>query len=69
MLDRAKVNAIRAALRAGETVPPIEVSGSKGFGLVFDGHHRLAAYKAEGIKNIPVNVVSSSHSFNMYGVK
>jgi ParB-like chromosome segregation protein Spo0J len=56
-LNRALVNSFRASIRAGRPIPPIEVRGTKEFGIVFDGHHRLAAYKAEKQKTIPVRLV------------
>ena len=49
-LNQDRVNLYRQKIRSGESIPPIEVSS---FGDVFNGHHRLAAYIAEGRDEIP----------------
>lgn len=50
----ATVNAIRGSIQAGKPIDPIYVSKS---GRVIDGHHRLYAYQAEGVKQVPVQVL------------
>lgn len=55
--DLDQVNAYRSAIHRGERLDPILVikEGSK-YG-VEDGKHRLAAYLAEGIQDIPVKII------------
>jgi ParB-like chromosome segregation protein Spo0J len=48
-IDQGKVEAIRAHLRAGGSVPPVVVAQYKGFIMPIDGHHRTAAHDAEGL--------------------
>lgn len=50
---RYKVDEIRAAIRRGETLPPLAVNKD---GSIEDGENRWRAYKAEGVKQIPVRI-------------
>lgn len=56
------VKMYRERLRKGENIGPIEVVKAKDTGEYFllDGHHRLAAYKAEGKKEIPIKIHAES---------
>ena len=45
-----KVNAIRQAMRSGQSLPPVLIDDTFS---VLDGHHRLAAAEAEGHTHIP----------------
>jgi ParB-like chromosome segregation protein Spo0J len=47
---QSAIDMYRARIRAGETLPPIAVSGRR----IIDGHTRYLAYKAEKVKNIPI---------------
>lgn len=48
------VDKLRAAIRSGASMPPLEVTSS---GRIVDGHHRFEAYKQEGFKSVKVKVV------------
>jgi hypothetical protein len=50
---RYKVDGIRQTLRSGGTVPPLAVNKDNS---IEDGENRWNAYKAEGIKMVPVRV-------------
>jgi hypothetical protein len=50
---RYKVDAIRARIRNGESLPPLAVNKD---GSIEDGENRWNAYKAEGVKKIPVRI-------------
>lgn len=50
---RYKVDELRAAIRRGDPLPPLAVHKN---GLIEDGENRWRAYKAEGVKQIPVRI-------------
>lgn len=50
---RYKVEGIRETLRQGGRLPPLAVNSD---GSIEDGENRWMAYKAEGIKMVPVRV-------------
>lgn len=50
---RYKVTEIRKTLRAGGTLPPLAVNKDRS---IEDGENRWNAYKAEGIKMVPVRI-------------
>lgn len=50
---RYKVAEIRAAIKRGEKIPPLAVNRD---GSIEDGENRWRAYKAEGVKKIPVRI-------------
>lgn len=50
--DQATVDSMRKTIRSGGYMPPLIASRN---GDLLDGHHRLEAYKAEGVKQVPVD--------------
>lgn len=55
------VEDLRAAIRRGEKLPPVQVWAVPGRGnLVTDGHHSTEAYRLEGRKKIPCEVHEGS---------
>jgi hypothetical protein len=52
---KAVVDLWRKQIREGCTLPPLKVIGEVGGGFaVKDGHHRLEAYRQEGITEIAI---------------
>jgi ParB-like nuclease domain len=54
------------AMRAHESFPPLVVTPR---GNLLDGHHRLAAYKAAGIKSVPVQVQKGYNEYDIERVQ
>ncbi len=50
---RYKVDEIRKTLRAGGTLSPLAVNKDRS---IEDGENRWNAYKAEGVKQVPVRI-------------
>lgn len=48
------IASLRAAIRKGEKLPPLAIHGD---GTIEDGEHRYRAYKAEGVKQVPVRTL------------
>jgi hypothetical protein len=51
--DPALVNKYRELIKSGAPITPILIDTNN---LIWDGHHRYEAYKAEGIKRAPVEI-------------
>jgi hypothetical protein len=51
-----KIKSFRESLKRGDKFPPVLVHTQKGdLPYVEDGHHRMAAYIEEGVKEVPVS--------------
>lgn len=50
---RYKVDGIRETIRRGDRLPPLAVNKD---GSIEDGENRWNAYKAEGVKQVPVRI-------------
>lgn len=58
-----KIEKITARLKTGARMPAILVQPNEDGGYtVMDGHHRFAAYKAAGRKNIPVRIANKANT-------
>ena len=55
--SRARWERIAAAYRSGESLPPIHVRRVGDMHFVVDGHHRVSAARALGLKNLDARVV------------
>lgn len=68
--DRAKVNAYKADIKAGQPIEPLKIlKDSKGKLGVEDGKHRLQAMKELGVKDIPVTGEGIDVSKTLQGLK
>ena len=55
--DESRLASMRAALARGETLPPIVVCGD----VALSGTHRLAAWDAEGVEPVAVEVTDDEY--------
>ena len=55
--NQSIIDDYRAKIRAGESIPPILITER---GNILDGNHRHAAYLAEGVKDVPVEIMKNT---------
>lgn len=58
--DQGNVERLVAAYQNGDPVPPIVAAGTAESAKILDGHHRMLAAQALGLKAIPVFLVSEA---------
>ena len=51
--NQSIIDSYRTKIRAGESIMPILITEK---GNIIDGNHRHAAYKAESVKDVPVEI-------------